>query len=53
MTKFDGLLSEDEDDDFQQLLQELTKHDIAIADLVEVVRQVPPACKDMVVDCQW
>ncbi|XP_057371714.1 pickpocket protein 28-like isoform X2 [Daphnia carinata] len=53
MTKFDDLLSEDEDDGFQQLLQELTEHNIKIADLVEVVRQVRPACNDMVVDCQW
>lgn len=53
MTKFDGLLSEDEDEKFKKLLQELTEHGIGITDLIEVVRQVSPACSDLVVDCQW
>ncbi|XP_046446200.1 pickpocket protein 28-like isoform X3 [Daphnia pulex] len=53
LTKFDGLVSNTEDDNFQHLLHELNERNIDIEDLVEVIHQVHPRCSDMIVDCQW
>jgi hypothetical protein len=53
LTKFDGLVSNTEDDNFQHLLRELNERNIDIEDLVEVIHQVHPRCSDMIVDCQW
>ena len=53
LTKFDGLVSQTETDDFQDLLREFNERNIEIEDLVEVIQKVPPTCDDMIADCQW